>query len=38
MDKYKLYFKKPNIKMPPGEWKPWLPDIVLKHISIETMK
>ena len=34
MSKYKLYFKKPNVQMPPGEWKPWLPAKVLKHIKL----
>ena len=36
MGKYKLYFKNPgNIEPPPGgDWKPWLPEIVLKHIKL----
>ena len=35
MGKYKLYFKNPsNLDRPPGEWKSWLPDIVMKHIKL----
>lgn len=35
MGKYRLYFKEPtHIQKPPGEWKPWLPEIVIKHIKL----
>ena len=35
MSKFKLYFKRPdNVQAPLGQWKPWLPDIVVKHIKL----
>jgi len=37
MGKHKLYFKKPEVKLPPpGEWKHWEPDIIRENLKIIT--
>ena len=34
MGKYKLYFRKPDVQMPPGEWTDWIPDAVEKRMKL----